>query len=164
MRLLPLLPLLVVGACSEAPEKAEKAAPKAAAALQAGQWEVTSEVTRLTKRDNGAPKIDTPAGTKATESVCIGEAEVKKPNPALFTGSADSCSYDNFYMSSGTLNATLKCTRPGLDGQILMTVYGDYQADSFEIVRDVATQLATEGDVNIEAKVTGRRLAACTAG
>lgn len=157
--------LVVAGGCSEAPEKTKGAAPTTAAkALQAGQWEVTSEVTRMTKRDQGTPRIDTPVGTKTTESVCIGDSETKRPNPALFAGSKDSCSYDNLYLSSGTLNASLTCTRPGLDGSVLMMIAGDFKADSFEVERDLATRLAGDGDVAIVSKVTGRRLAECTAG
>jgi hypothetical protein len=165
MRNLAFVTLLVLGACSDAPEQSKAAAPKAAEALQAGQWEVTSEVTRLTKRDQGPARIDTPAGTKETESVCIEEAEVKKPDPALFAGAKNSCSYDNIYMAGGRVNASLTCTRDGIsDGNLVMMVDGDYQADSFEITRDLGTRLAGAGDVQIVSKVTGRRLAACAAG
>jgi hypothetical protein len=120
-------------------------------------------VTRLTQQDKGMPRINTPAGTKTVESICIAEAEAKKPNPKLFAGEKNECSYGNFYMSGGTLNATLQCTRPGLDGQLLVTVYGDYQAESFETTLDLSTHLATDGDVNLTSKVTGRRTGECAA-
>jgi hypothetical protein len=131
--------------------------------MQAGQWETTTQVTRLTQKDQGTPKIDTPAGTKSTAIVCIGEGEVKKPNPALFAGSEGECAYDNFYMSGGTINATMRCTRPGLSGEILVSAYGDYTADSLEATIETSTHLATDGDVAIAAKMTGRHVGPCTA-
>ncbi len=162
MRKTAMIGLVVACACTGEAEQPKAAAPKATA-LQAGQWETTAEVTRLTQQDKGAPRINTPAGTKTTESICIAPAEAKKPNPKLFAGEKNECSYGNFYMSGGTLNATLQCTRPGLEGQLLVTVYGDYEADSFETTLDLSTHLATDGDVNLTSKVTGRRTGECTA-
>jgi hypothetical protein len=163
MRCLTLIPILLVGACSGEAEQPKAAAAPKVSALQAGQWETTSQVTRLTQKDQGAPKIDTPAGTKSTDSVCIGEGEAKKPAPALFAGSEGECAYDNFYMSGGTINATMRCTRPGLSGEILVSAYGDYSADSFEATIDTSTHLATDGDVVIASKMTGRHVGPCTA-
>lgn len=160
MRYPALVSLVILCACSAEAEQKPKAAPKVTA-IQAGQWEMTNEVTRLTQQDKGTPRIDTPAGSKTTDSICIGEAEVKKPNPQLFTGTKDQCDYNNFYMSGGTLNASMRCTRPGL-GQLTMSVFGDYEADSFETTLDVSTHLPTDGDVNIVSKVTGRRVGECT--
>ena len=162
MRYKMLIPILLVGACSGDAEQPKAAAPKASA-MQAGQWETTTEVTRLTQKDQGTPKIDTPAGTKSTDRVCIGESEVKKPPPALFAGSASDCAYDNFYMSGGTLNVTMRCTRPGLSGEILVSAYGDYSADTFAATIETNTHLSTDGDVAIVAKMTGRHVGPCTA-
>lgn len=162
MRYSALVAFILVCGCSGEAEPPKKAAPKVTA-IQAGQWEMTSEVTRLTKQDHGEPRINTPPGTKSIDSVCIAETEVKKPNPQLFAGTKDECAYNNFYMSGGTLNASMKCTRPGLSGQLIMSVFGDYTADSFETTLDVSTHLATDGDVNIISKVTGRRVGDCAA-
>ena len=71
MRVLALIPLMFVAACGgAAPEN--KAGPTAAAPAP-GQWELTAEVTRFTKADQGAPLINTPVGTRTTENVCVGE-------------------------------------------------------------------------------------------
>jgi hypothetical protein len=164
MRYLTLMAMLMTGACSGEGEQPKAAAAPKASAMQAGQWETSTEVTRLTQKDQGAPKIATPPGTKSTDRVCVGEGEVKKPAPALFAGSeGGECAYDNFYMSGGTLNVTMRCTRPGLNGEILVTAYGDYAADSFEVTTDTSTHLATDGDVVIAAKMTGRHVGPCTA-
>ncbi|HEU0100262.1 MAG TPA: hypothetical protein VFQ67_16005, partial [Allosphingosinicella sp.] len=103
MRAFALVPLLLATACSaggEAPKQQEVAA---ATQLEAGQWELATEVTQFTKSDQGQPKIDAPIGTKETRTVCIAEADAKKPQPAIFSGEKDECSYGDFYMSSGRL-------------------------------------------------------------
>ena len=149
------------GGCSSEPEPPKKAAAKAASALSPGLWRIDSEVTRLTTKDQGKPSIDTPAGTKASNDVCVAAAEAAKPAPALFAGPKDECAWDNFYLSGGTLNASMRCTRPGLNGQLLVTVYGDYTAESLTATHDLSTHLAGDGDVVIAARLAGRRVGPC---
>ena len=154
--------LLMAAACSGGGDETAKAdQPKKAALIEAGQWETTTEVVKLVQKDKGTPKINTPAGTKTVASVCIGADEVAKPNPMLFAGTDSECTYGNFYMSGGTVNASLSCTRKGLDGKIMMTAYGDYEAQAFTTELDTATYFPADGDVNILAKVTGRRTGDC---
>jgi hypothetical protein len=164
MRLFALTPLLVLAACSEgaeAPKQEETKAP--AAELSAGQWEVTSEVTGLTKRDAGPPAIKAAEGDKTTAGSCVAEADVKKPQPGLFVGKDYDCSYRDIYMSSGRINATLSCQRPGLPGSIAILVNGSYTADTFEGTSILESSLTSAGDVKIESKLTGKRTGACTA-
>jgi hypothetical protein len=163
MRVLALVPLLLVAACSgeaEAPKQQEEAA---AAQLDPGQWEFTTEVTQFAKADGGEPKIDAPVGSKETRSVCIAEADVKKPQPALFGGEKDECSYGDFYMSGGRLSASVNCTRPGLSGNIGTRADLDFKAASLEGTLSTTTYLTTDGDVRITRKLTGRHAGPCTA-
>ena len=163
MRLLALMPLLVLASCSEggeAPKKAESEAP--ATQLTSGQWEMTAEVMNVTQRDQGPPAIKDSKGSKSTTSVCIAEADAKKPQPALFTPEGYDCSYRDVYMSSGRINATLACTRPGLSGNIATIVNGSFKAESIDATAVTETSLLTAGDVRIEAKLTGKRTGACT--
>jgi hypothetical protein len=164
-----MLPLLILAACSEGGDGGQSAKAKAEAArnlkLAAGQWEITAEVIKLTKQDNGQPALKTPEGSKTTASHCVAEADGKKPQPALFAGRGYSCQYGNFYMSSGTLNAQLNCRREGLAGEVRMTVDGSYTADTIEANQSISTFLSGNGDVNIQSKLTGRRTApACAPG
>ncbi len=165
MRFIALAPLLVVvAACSEgaAPTKQEAEAP-AAEQLSAGQWEMTTEVTRLTQRDKGAPAINMPEGSRSTTSSCVAEADVKKPQPALFAQEGSECSYRDIYMRGGRLNATLACSRAGLGGTIATNVNGSFTATTFDGDATTETSLSGEGDVRIDAKLTGRRIGDCTA-
>ena len=156
MRILAVLPLLVVVACGgEAEEK--KSAAKAAS-LTAGQYELTSEVTAFTAVDQGEPAINTPVGTRATETVCVGQG---RPPTKLFAGEGYRCAYDNYYLRNGRLNVTLRCTREGLSGGTPMAIDGRFEAESFEYTRDLSTILAGDGDVRISSRVTGRRTGEC---
>lgn len=164
MRFIALAPLLVLAACSEgaAPTKQEAGTP-AAQQLSAGQWEMTTEVTSLTQRDKGAPAIDMPVGSRSIVSSCVAEADVKKPQPALFAPEGSECTYRDIYMRGGRLNATLACSRPGLGGTIASNVNGSFTAETFEGTATTETSLAGEGDVRIDTKLTGRRTGDCTA-
>jgi hypothetical protein len=156
---------LFAAGCSggeEAPApKQEKAA--AAAAMSAGQWTTASEVTRFSQADKGAPRINTPVGTKASGGACLGAGDAKKPNPALFVGDGYDCTYRDSYMSAGTISANLECKRAGLSGLVMVNVSGSYTADTFDAEVATITHLATDGDVQIGTKVTGRRSGECTA-
>jgi hypothetical protein len=165
MRLSALVPLLVLAACSEgsAPTKAEEAEAPAAAQLGSGQWEMTTEVTKVTQRDQGTPLIKMAEGSKTTRSSCVAEAELKKPQPALFAPEKFECTHRDFYMSGGRVNATMACTYPGTTGEIATSVNGSYTGDTIEATTSTETLLTGQGDVRIDAKLTGRRTGACTA-
>lgn len=163
MRALAFVPLLALAACSGETEPVEKKAP-AAEQLQAGQWEITTEVTQFVKADAGAARIDTPVGTRETATRCLAEADARKPQPALFAGPKDSCTYRNFYLSGGRIDALLDCQRPGLAGKVMMNVNGTYTATRIEGSRGIDTYLNSDGDVKVRAKITGRHVGQCTPG
>lgn len=161
MRALALIPLLIVAACGEAGTSRNEAAPKAAKAssIAAGQWELTAEVTGFEAADEGAPKINTPVGTRTTETVCVG-AEARPP-VELFSGPGYDCSYGEYYLRNGRANITLNCRREGTSGQIPVTVDGQIRDSEIELTRNVQTYFTTDGDVRIESRVTGRRSGDC---
>jgi hypothetical protein len=170
MSRLVLLPLLFLAACSGGADPNADAKAKAEAAknlkLAAGQWETVAQVTKLTKQDEGTPAINTPEGTRTTANHCVAQADADagKPSPTLLAGEGyDDCKYDNFYMSSGTLNAQLTCRREGLAGEVRMTVDGSYTAETIEANQSISTFLSGTGDVNIQSRLTGRRTGAACA-
>jgi hypothetical protein len=170
MRKSGLFALLLLASCSDGGDGGAADKQKAAEAsrklqLSPGQWETTAEVTKLTKQD-GAPKaaIDTPVGTKSTVSACVGEAEAKRPPAVLLAGSdAYQCEYGDMYMSAGTLNAALTCTRKGLKGDVRMSLDGSYTGDTLEANQSLSTFLPGDGDANIVSRLTARRTGECTA-
>jgi hypothetical protein len=160
MRALALLPLLFVASCGDG--AAENKAAPAAEALAPGQWSLTSRVTRFRKADQGQARINTPIGTSATQSVCV--APGGRLPTELFSGDGFSCSYNNYYARGGHANVSLYCHRQGLTGDIPMTVDGTFTADGIDLHRNLRTILTTDGDVEIDADITGHRTGACIPG
>jgi len=159
MRTLALIPfVLIAAACGETP--AENKAQPVAAQFSPGQWELTSEVTALAKVDTEAPRINTPAGTRATNSVCA--AEGHQLPTAFFSGEGYRCTYGTYYVRNGRVNVTLSCHRDGLQGGMTMSADGTYDGDSVTFTRNLRTNLTTEGDAVIDSRVTGRRTGNCT--
>jgi len=154
-----LIAVSLLAACGAAPEN--KAAPAAAAPAPApGQWELTAEVTRFAKSDQGTPRINTPVGTRTTENVCVGAGD--RLASELFSGGGYRCTYPTYYVRNGRLNLTLNCRRDGLTGDIPMNVTGTFEANGIEYTRNLRTSLISDGDVEIDARVTGRRTGDCT--
>ena len=167
MRKLAAMSLLLIAACSDeaGKEKAGSAAETANLKLEAGQWETTSEIVRMTSADGGAgaAAMEKAAGTKTTTTSCITPEQANKPGSQLFAGDKSSCAYDNFYMTRGRLNASMTCTQPGANGNIMMNVDGTYSATSFEANVDMSTHFVGPGDMKVTSKISGRRIGACPA-
>ena len=159
MRMLALVPLLLVAACSEQADADQKGAAAAKKAMQfsAGQWETTAQYTAVKVTEGTTPGIEAAVNTPLAGAGCVGEAEAKKPKPALFAAEGDSCSYQNFYMSRGRLTADMRCSREGVPGEIMVSLQGSYTADSFELASDTRTILAGPGDIEAAGTITGRR-------
>jgi hypothetical protein len=164
MRVFILTSFLVLAGCSEGEQAANKKADAPPASqLNAGQWEMTSEVTKVTQRDKSTPALPATEGSKTTTSSCVAEADVKKPQPALFVGEGLDCTSRDVYMTRGRTNITLACKKAGLPGDIATIVNGTYTADTFEGTTTTETAFVGEGDVKIEAKLTGKRTGECSA-
>jgi hypothetical protein len=164
MRLLILTPFLVLAACSEAEQPAKTdAQAETHKQLPAGQWEMTREVTKVTQRDESAPAIKETEGSKSTINSCLAEADGKRPQPAFFVGEEMDCTSRDVYIARGRANVTLACKMAGIPGEIATIVNGTYTADAFEGTATTETSLVGEGDVKIDAKLTGRRTGECTA-
>ena len=157
MRMRLVVPLLIVAGCGGEAATEEKKARLAS--LDPGQYELSSEVTRLTNVDEGEAALDTPVGTRATGSVCVGSSG--RVPTELFSGEGYECSYNNYYVRNGRINALLSCTREGLQGDIAMTVDGSFESGQLSYDRNIRTILASDGDVLVDHRVSGRRTGEC---
>lgn len=166
MRMLALVPLLLAAACSGdagADQKAADAAAKQAMQLNAGQWETTAAYDNVTVIEGTTPAIEAAVGEPVAGGACVGEGEGKKPQPALFAAAGDSCTWQNFYMSRGRINADMRCSRDGAAGDIMLAVQGTYTADSFDLTTNTRTILVGPGDIEATGTLTGRHAGQCTA-
>ncbi len=155
VRIVIAVPLLALAACGGGEEKAAEVP----ATMPTGQYEVVAAVTEFRPGEDGEPKVSTPVGTRTTRSLCANAAE---PPADLFADEGETCSYASpAYARGGTINVTLNCTRPGLNGAITYSVDGSYTADGFEANRRASVLVDGPGDSNATATLTGRRTGEC---
>ena len=155
MRRVIIVPLFLAAACSGGGE--EKKAEEAAATMQAGQWEVSSEVTAFRSTDKATPALKAAVGDKSTAPACIEAGKEGKPPAEIFAGAGYECDYKDSYIRSGRVTATLECERDALEGKIFMTIEGSYKGDSFEGTSSATSYLSGEGDFAMNSKISGRR-------
>lgn len=161
MRLLMLVPLAALAACGgEAEQKAK--APARPAVMPAGQWESTLEVTNFRRTDQGEPKLNMPNGTRAAGAACVPGGADARPPLELFVGPEfENCRWaENFYQRNGRLVSSGTCRRDGV-GEVEVTISADYTEDSFEGTAEMLTRLVSDGDVQLGARIEGRRTGQC---
>ena len=159
MTLAMLLSVAALAACGETETAAPKAA--AAAALSAGLYEVSSEVTALSSTDNSTPATAAKLGAKASWRACV--PTDSKPSPELLAEPGDKCEIKNSYIRNGRMSAQMVCTREGASGQVMPAMMGSFKADSFEGDITSLTYFASDGDYRMVRKVSGKRVGDCPA-
>lgn len=163
MRFLIIAPLFLATACSGGAGEENKA-EEVAETMQAGQWEVSSEVTAFRSTDKATPALKAAVGDKAAAPACIEAGKEDKPPAAMFAGAGYECDYKDKYIRSGRITATLDCERDPLEGHIFMTIEGTYKGDSFEGTSSATSYLSGDGDFAMNSKISGRRTGpACAA-
>jgi hypothetical protein len=155
MRGLIVAPLCLLAACSGGGE--EKKAEEAPDALQAGQWEVSSEVSEFHSRDKATPALKAVAGDKSAAPACIEAGKEDEPPAEMFAGVGYECDYKDRYISGGRINLALECEREALEGNVMVSVQGTYKGDSFEGTATATSFLPGDGDFVMNSKITGRR-------
>jgi hypothetical protein len=157
MRKVAILVLLGAAGCSG---EAEQKPADTAIRLQPGQWEVTTEVGDVAVATKGAPTVKAAAGPTTTLS-CITPEQVERPDAALFAGDGGDCSYQNFYMARGRLNAGLSCRQSGDAGSFYSMLSGNYTATTFEAKIDTSSSVAGAGNMRMSVTMKGRRIGDC---
>jgi hypothetical protein len=163
MRALIIVPLCLAAACSGGGGE-ENAAAEAADAMQAGQWEISSEVTNFRSTDKATPALKAAIGDKATGPACIEAGKEDKPPAEMFAGAGYECDYKDRYLSGGRINVSLECERDALEGKVMVSVEGTYTGESFEGNATATSYLSGDGDFAMTSKISGRRTGpACAA-
>ncbi|HYI41639.1 MAG TPA: DUF3617 family protein [Allosphingosinicella sp.] len=155
MRALIVIPLCLAAACSSGGE--EKKAAEAADAMQAGQWEISTEVSDFRSTDKATPALKASAGDKAAAPACIEAGEEDKPPAEMFAGVGYECDYKDRYISGGRINLSLECEREALEGKVMVSVQGTYKGESFEGTATATSFLPGDGDFSMNSKIVGRR-------
>jgi hypothetical protein len=158
---LALTAALALAGCGGDTENKTKAA--SAQSIVAGQYEVTAEVAEFRQTDQGTPKINAPVGTRTTRNVCVPPGGAIMPD--LFADEGMSCQVGSSdYVRNGTINLTLRCTRPGTEGNINYVLSGTFDANGYQADRELTSLFVGEGDVFVYTRVQGRRTGDCAPG
>jgi outer membrane murein-binding lipoprotein Lpp len=148
---------LIAAGCSDGGQVNQAA--EAADALQAGQWQISSEVSDFRSTDKATPALKAAAGDKAEAPACIEAGKEDKPPAEMFAGVGYKCDYKDRYISGGRINLSLECDREALEGKVMVSVQGTYKADSFEGTATATSFLPGDGDFVMNSKISGRRTA-----
>lgn len=149
----------LLAGCSE-DEPAETGSEQVPAALNPGEYEVTTSVESLRSTDRTEPATKAKADGKAyTHRACI--ASDGTVEPMMFGEAGDECRIDNAYARNGRLTLSLSCSRPDAPGTVAQSVSGTFAADGFETTVRTATYLTGAGDYAMVRKMTGKRVGEC---
>lgn len=151
--------LAMLGGCGS--EEPAPAAPEKALALSPGEYEISSEVTKLASADQSTPATSLKMGETSVTRACV--AADGTLDPAMFVDEGDNCSAQSSYVKSGRLSIQYQCTRPG-KGNVYPAADGNFTADGFEAIVTVGTAFSGDGDYNLTRKLTAKRVGDCPAG
>jgi hypothetical protein len=133
-----------------------------AATMQPGQWEITTNVTRIAIP--GMPAgMTPPMPPPTTVRNCLTPEQAAQPGAGFVTGSGETegCTYQSNSVSGGRIQAVVQCTTPA--GNMRSTINGQFTATSFEVNQQVQTS-AQGQTMDMESRTTGRRVGDCPAG
>jgi hypothetical protein len=153
----------LLSGCGGEEKVADNGSEQVPAALNPGEYEVTTLVEELRSTDGTTPATKSAAakaGDKpVTHRACI--ASDGTVEPAMFSEPGDECRIENVYARNGRLTMNLNCTRPSAPGQVLQSVNGTFSADSFEARVSTGTYLTGAGDYSMRRSMKGKRVGDC---
>ena len=151
---------------AEAASGTEGAAPGGAAlAMNPGDWEMTVQMVRMNAP--GIPAGATPPTPATTVRTCLTPDEASQPTPGFLTGGGQAdansnCTYENFSNAGGRIQGTVQCTMP--EGTMRMTLDGTVTATSYELTQQTQMSGGGTNGMEMESRITGRRIGDCPAG
>ena len=164
-----VVPLALVSACKEqSPSVDAQNKDRAAAAaetadpnsLLAGKWETKQDIQAVYKADLNAASKEEIRKTSASLDQCLPPEEQKRPDANFFAGGDESeCSYTEFAMRNGRLNATMSCT--ATPGTISMTLAGTYTPTSYALNATATTTGIADAPMRTTARLIGTWIGPC---
>lgn len=156
------LAAVLLAGCGGGGEATEKAAEEKAAALDGGEYELSTTVEQVRSSDGTEPATSLAAGAPATSArACV--AADGAIDPAMFAEGEDKCTITDSYVRGGRMSVQLRCTRAGQGGHVMQLVDGTFKADSFEATVLGSTGFSGSGDYEMTRKVRARRIGECPA-
>lgn len=144
----------------------EVAAELAGLSIRPGLWETSSEIVSATAP--GMPREMTRAmlGQRSAMRNCITPEQAARPDANFLAArEGSSCSYRDFVMRDGRMRGTMVCGGDGEgggEGLMRMGMDGEYGPEAYDLALAITTgALPGGGEMEIEARVEGRRIGDC---
>jgi hypothetical protein len=150
---------MLLAACGG--EKKAAPAEEAPAKLNAGLYELNSEVLLLASTDKTEPATKLKQGEKQVIKACV--MPDGQPQPELLGEQGDTCQIKNSYIRNGRMSAQMSCKREGLSGEVMPAMMGSFTADGFEGEITTLTYFVESGDYRMTRRVTAKRIGDCPA-
>lgn len=142
----------------------EVAAELSAMTIAPGEWEVASEVVRVSAPNLPIQARDRMIGPRARLRSCITPEQAARPEARFLAGqNGRGCSYADFAMQGGRMTGTMRCPEPG-GGATIARMTGDYRRDGYALVMTIETPMPDGATMRIETRTLGRRMGDCPAG
>ena len=136
----------------------------AGAAMQPGEWEITTEVTGLEAPNLPAGMSKSAMPPPTTTRVCLTAEQVAQPATGVASGGLTNqagCRTENESASGGRIESNVQCEAPG-GGRVRVATTGQTGASSFAF--EQRTEVSAGGtNMTTRSRVSGRRLGDCPA-
>ena len=174
-KLLLALPLIMLAACNKEPDvKMENATVgevvkemgkqgDSGSFVDPGRWQQT--VTLLEIDAPGMPPEAKSMMQKAMEkaqihTVCLTEAEAKRPREDFFTGADENCRYEHFNWGGGKIDLKLNCKHPNATQTMVLT--GTYQPENYVLTMTSNSEGSGPMEkMTMKMRVDAKRVGAC---
>lgn len=163
------LPLTACGSKDDAvavkdAKPAEVASAVAASSVRPlpGKWESRVKIARMDLPGmpaEMAAQMQKGMGLDKAFSTCLTPAQAEKPDGSFFQQGASGCTYDNFTMADGRIDAKMTCTNAGASQ--VVTMNGSYSAESYDITTTSAAKIDGQIPMNMTMTVSSRRIGDC---
>jgi len=141
--------------------RAEAAA--GAVKLDPGEWEVTSEMTKVSGTGVPPAVLAAMQGHKQTTRQCITPEQASHPLDMSGDARKD-CDYSKFAMGGGRMDGTITCRSDKGDGAtVSMTMNGQFSARSYQAAMSMTTG-SKEASMTMEMRASAHRIGECKAG
>lgn len=168
---LPLVAAIALAACNKGSvtaenESAESVANKVQAANikpKPGRWESTVKIEKFDMK--GVPEqakaaMQQQMSAEQKFASCLTPEEVNRPNGGFFGGGNDGCTYKNFTMAGGKIDAEMICGKDAFKQDMTMT--GTYGASDYAIKIDAKSEVQPGMPMAITMGIASKRVGDCT--
>lgn len=130
--------------------------------LAAGRWESNLEITEMNAP--GMPPEMAQAmkgmlGEAQTFATCLTPEEAAKPTGDFFNKDAENCTYEQFRMGNGRIDAKMTCSQEG--NKMTMAMAGTYSPKAYDMAMESQMAGGGQAGMSMKMKVKSAHVGAC---